>query len=351
MQCRQFIQPIVERAATYHAQMVAHDMTSAERAELEAWIHEHPEHRRVLQSMGDLSRSLRVLGSDAGKNALRDIAPGLVPVLADCESMARSVTDKQRWWPSRPWAMAIAASLLLTFAISFLYFADGMNKSAPAMLLYEASVAERKTVVLADGSSLVLNADSRILVAFTDSERRVMLERGEVFLDVAADTARPLSVFAGTHAITVVGTAFEVRYRDRPARITVHEGLVKVARTASVAPDEPVQLRVGQQLVLEPDGMPVELSPDELENSSAWRDGWLHLDNHSLEAVVSVLEPYTNKQIIIVSSRAAELKVGGSFNIDRFDSILTALESALPIKVTRHDDRIIIAHVISNDPG
>jgi transmembrane sensor len=178
-----------------------------------------------------------------------------------------------------------------------------------------------------------------------------MLEHGEVFLDVAADTARPLSVFVGTHAITVVGTAFEVRSRNRPARITVHEGLVKVGGTAVDALDEPVQLRIGQQLVLEPGHMPMELSPDELENSSAWRDGWLHFDNYSLEAVVSALEPYTNKQIIIVSRRAAGLKVGGSFNVDRFDSILTALESALPIEITRHDDRIIIAHVNANDPG
>jgi transmembrane sensor len=331
---------VVEQAAAYHARMAAHDMTPAEWAELEAWINEHPEHRRVFMSIGDLSHSLRILGSDAGKGALRDVAPDLVPVLEDCANTARSAENERRGW--QPWRMAIAASVLLAAIVPVLYYVAGSSQPAPEPALHQTAKAERKSVVLGDGSSLVLNAYSRILVTFTDLERRVVLEHGDIYLDVASDATRPFRVVVNTHEITVVGTTFSVRYRDKAARITVVNGRVEVAGLAPGRREWPLELTVGHQLVLKPGNRPVTLTREQLETSSSWRDGWLHFEDERLEAVVRELEPYVNTQIIIADKRAAELKVGGSFFVDDFDSMLTAIESLLPIKLTHENDRIVI---------
>ena len=60
--------------------------------------------------------------------------------------------------------------------------------------------------------------------------------------------------------------------------------------------------------------------------------------------MVRELEPYLDTPIVLTSRKVAALQVGGSFNVDNVDSMLTALESLLPIKVVRESDRILIRH-------
>lgn len=329
---------IVEQAAAYHARVAGREMTPENWQELASWINEDPGHRRVLESMGDMSQSLRLLGRAAGETAVPDSVAGLVPMLEDAQGVAETFAGWRRQWQP----IALAASLLVAVMFSVFYMVGRQEMPAPAAVVYQAAIAERKTVALADGSSVVLNADSRLSVAYSERERRLVLRHGEIFVDVATDTTRPFHVVIGGHVVTVTGTAFNIRFRNEPARVTVNTGQVAVTSTADSAP--PVALHAGQQLVLEPDGIPVELSPEELKNSTTWRDGWQHFDGRSLEGVIKELNPYVEKRIVAASRRAAELKVAGSFNVDNSDALLTALESVLPITVTHKDEFVVIEY-------
>ena len=343
-------QTIIE-AAEFHARVVANDVTMTDWHELEIWIDRHPKHRAVFKLMEQVSRTLRLLGSGAGAKALSAISPDLVPTLQECEAFAGSTTSGERPWRARQRHVAIAASIAAILVIPVLYFLGSGSAPAPELLVYETAVRERKTVKLVDGTLVTLNAKSRVAVALSDRQRRISLRHGEVYLAVTPDAERPLELTVGTHSITVIGTAFNVRYRNGPARVTVEEGRVTVAPTEEydgLAPDNGLaqaeELGTGQQIDLEPGALPSELTADELAKRSAWRDGWLHFDDQSLAAVVEELQLHVDKPIVISSRRAGQLKVGGSFNVDRFDSILTTLESVLPVKITQDDERIVVAY-------
>ena len=329
---------IIERAAEYHVRIAAGEMAPGDWQELESWINQDSEHRRVLESMGDLSQSLGPLGRAAGEQEVPDCLSGLMPILEDARGVADAFEARRPRWQS--WPVALAAGLVAAVALSMFFMAANQQPPSLEYVSYETAVAERRNVALDDGSTVMLNADTRLLAAFSDSERRLSLRHGEIFVDVVPDASRPFHVEVGGHIVTVTGTAFNVRFRNEPARVTVDEGSVGVIETKAGA--IPMQLEAGQQLILEPDATPVTLSPSDLRNSSTWRDGWLHFDDQSLDVVVRELNLYADTRIILGSRQASELRVTGSFNVDNTNALLAALESVLPVTVSERNQHIVI---------
>jgi len=117
----------------------------------------------------------------------------------------------------------------------------------PAPTVFEAARGQNRRIDLADGSHVDLGGGSRLLVSLGRSERRVELASadGEAAFDVAKDPARPFVIRAGDHAITVVGTEFDVRRAAGSLMVTVRRGVVEVARLAPGS--RHVRLTPGQQ--------------------------------------------------------------------------------------------------------
>ena len=338
---------IIEQTAAWHARLSAEDVTSDDWQEFKAWLNQDTAHREVFESMGQMSAALRELGDDSRLQALHDSAPATASVSGDSQVRAIPATKRRRSWQMRPRHMALAAGVLAALIVPLLYFMA--EQEVPEQTNYRTAIGERQTIALNDGSSLFLNADTNLGVTFAVDERQVVLRRGEVFFDVAAKGERPFIVEVGDNDVTVLGTSFDIRFRNDPARVTVHEGLVRVAPDSENASGiAEVQLGAGQQLDLRPGAVPVDVSQEELSKLSDWRNGWLHFDNRSLAEVVQELDPYIEKQVILTSRRVGQLEVGGSFNVDNVDSLLVALESLLPIEITHESDRIIVRH--ESDP-
>lgn len=339
---------IVETAAEHHARVASGSMTAEDWQALERWIAESPEHREVFDSMGRMADGLRSLGDDSLAFDTGTAETGLERTSEEGAEQPRVVSIARRT-PSwrRPRYLAMAAAVLAAILVPYLFSPQGPGVTESAV--YASETGERRTVVLGDGSSMALNARSRVSAAFTVSERKLSLLEGEVFLEVVPDGEKPFRVVAGPNVVTVVGTAFDLVYRNHASRLTVYEGTVEVTPAATrggagrrdtVA--GPVRVKQGEQLALERGSIPVPLDEDELLARAAWRDGWLHFDDRSLSELVRELAPYSDRPIVVTSQSAADLKVGGSFNVDRLDTVLTALESLLPVHVRQEDDRILI---------
>lgn len=88
-----------------------------------------------------------------------------------------------------------------------------------------------KLVVLKDGSSILLQPNSRITYPsrFDDNKREVFLN-GEAFFEVAKDPDKPFYVYAHTLATKVLGTSFKVSAfdGDKEVKVVVKTGKVSV---------------------------------------------------------------------------------------------------------------------------
>lgn len=334
---------IIEQAAAWYARVSADDVTLQDFEDLEAWLGQDPEHRRMFELTERTLGKLTSLGDDPRLQALHDSVPGILSSSEDAKIVPLRPGRRRRRWALQPRQMALAAGVLVALFVPLLYFMG--SQEAPEATNYETAVGERKAIDLEDGSSITLNTDSHLTVMFSEDERNVVLWNGDLFVEVAKDPDRIFTVNVGAHRVTATGTALDIRYRDDPARVTVHEGRVRVALTVDDSGSgKELELRAGQQLTLVAGATPITLSGDELSKAADWRNGLLHFERSTLADVVRELEAYLDQPIILTSRKVEELDVGGSINVDDVDSMLSALEALLPIQVTRESDRIVIRH-------
>ena len=229
---------------------------------------------------------------------------------------------------------------------------------------YNTAIGEQKTFTLADGSQVILNADSQLQASFSDSSRNIWLLKGEAHFAVAKDKTKPFNVFAANSRVQAVGTAFSVDVAQSELEVLVTEGrialavgdnknndLTEVFATADLdnslynknmqniafmdAGDylkfppssdiEQSKLRVQDKLQ--------KLSAAEIEAKQAWKKGELMFTGQSLKEVIQQLKRYSPMQIILSDPSVEALKIGGRFKINQLDAFLKNLELNFDLSV------------------
>lgn len=194
-------------------------------------------------------------------------------------------------------------------------------------------IAEQRTVALADGSSVFLNADTALSEDFGAAERRLRLFRGEAVFTVAHDAARPFVVEAGDGRTRALGTVFDIDIRSREVVVTVLEGVVEVATDAG--PRDAVIAGADQRIRYGASGRPSHAEAVDSDIETAWRRGKLIFNRRPLGDVVSELERYRHGQIVIASARLRSLEVTGVFDLADPEAVLRTIEETLPVRITR----------------
>jgi transmembrane sensor len=197
---------------------------------------------------------------------------------------------------------------------------------------YATDVGEQRTVALADGSSVFLNARSALSVKFAAAERRLSLLEGQATFTVARDAARPFVVEAGDGQTRAVGTVFDIDIRADEAIVTVVEGVVAI--TTDQAPD-PVVARVDQRVRYFPRGKPSAPETTNAEIETAWHRGKLVFNRRPLAGVVADIERYRRGTIVLVGDGLRSLEVTGVFDLNDPEAILRTIEDTLPVRMTR----------------
>lgn len=202
---------------------------------------------------------------------------------------------------------------------------------------YASRLGERQTVELPDGSTLALNTDTAIEVQFGESERRVLLERGEAFFSVAADSSRPFLVDAALATVKVTGTRFNVRRDSGALAVSVESGSVEVSGGRWWKPDVR-RLGPGQGVRVAQGAGRMEVSSVDVAAVSAWRQGKAVFDAAPLEAIVAELNRYRARPIMLRNPALAQLRIAGVFSIDEPNAFLDILPTLAPVAVRRSPD-------------
>lgn len=225
------------------------------------------------------------------------------------------------------------ASLLGLGGLGLLGAAGGWQRWRHEALRWQAALAaphgQRLRQSLPDGSTLTLDARSRVELAFDARRRAVRLLQGAAFFDVNGDAGRPFVVDAGAVTVTVLGTRFGVEVgAGGVVLVQVEHGRVQVAQG-----DRTERLVAGQGLQLTPDGAARAVAGP----AATWREGRLRFEGVSLGDAVDRLSSYASFPLR-VDGRAAQLRVSGTVEIARMADWLSALPAALPVRLVREAD-------------
>jgi len=197
--------------------------------------------------------------------------------------------------------------------------------------VYATAVGEQRFVMLADGTRMSLNTNSRVRVQMQRERRIVVVQAGEAMFDVAKDPARPFAVRAAGNEVVAVGTVFSVKLGApaSPAHealaVTLIEGQVTVqpvsmssADDASI--DRTVVMHAGERVrVLRAASAgasrpTVELDRPRIGPLTAWRRSEAEFDDVALPDAVAEMNRYSRTPIVLVDEKAlSRLRVSGAY--------------------------------------
>ncbi|WP_312487335.1 FecR family protein [Sphingomonas sp.] len=252
-------------------------------------------------------------------------------------AVARAVRDQSYRARHRFWAMAAAACAVLAVPVLWTVRSDRTAGSTiAAQPVYRTDVGQRLAVTLPDGSRLTLNTASQVHLAYTPTERRLILDRGQALFEVAKHQSRPFVVVGGGQAVTAHGTAFDVRVRPGTTRVALIEGRVTVAPAARPR-DLGRAMVVDDILTATLAGVSIRHVPGEAGMLASWSEGRLVFADQSLASAIAEMNRYTDRPITVVDPRAAALRISGSFRTGEIEPFLSALQSGFPVTVGRSE--------------
>ncbi len=315
-------------ASAWVARLQGDALTVADGLAFDVWLDAAPDNRaayiRALAAMHELETAApQIIGAlDSPRRALgrRDLGrPNL----------------GRRSWVAAAGAMAAAAT------VAALLIVPNLSVRPPQDQTYATVRGQHQSVKLADGSTLDLNAETRLAVRFAPDRRRVTMGDGEVIFDVAADAKRPFEIEAAGQVVRVVGTRFDVRNRPDGLAVVVARGVVQVRRAADSGDTHTYELHPGDRFELATGGA-VALGTTDPNEAFGWRIGRMVYRDAPLSRVIEDLNRQFKTPIRIDDAQLERRPISGVLVLDDQDAVLRRLALMLPIKPVRSPAGILL---------
>lgn len=237
--------------------------------------------------------------------------------------LARSRVPIQRHLPR--WSrMALAASVVLSLWIGATQHPSEWLDSLNADQV--TGVAEIRSIQLADGTQLTLDARTALNIEVTPQKRHIELLRGAIWLHVTPNADLPFRVATDQGEVEVLGTEFEVRRLEDSTRVTLASGKVAVrSHQNGVA----LVLNPEQQITLNDGGIIGAPHKVDSRAQSSWTQGWLTFYQTPLHEVLSRLAPYHSGSIVLLNSSLANRPISASFPGASPEQALNSLQAVV----------------------
>ena len=80
-----------------------------------------------------------------------------------------------------------------------------------------------------------------------------------------------------------------------------------------------------------------------LRDLLSWRSGTLVFNDVTLEDAAAQFNRYSRRKLVIADAKAANIRIGGSFDARNLDAFARLLNSAYGLKVQTAEDRISVS--------
>lgn len=309
-------------AAAWDARLRRADATDRDRLAFRAWLLEAEEHQHAHERLQGVLFALRAQADLPELSALRDAARQRIRRHGVRRRLAAGC--------------AIAAGLLIAVGVG-LNLDHGPETWAMVQgaKIYSTTLNERTQIVLADGSAVTLDSNTRLAARLSRSRRDVTLISGRALFHVAKDPQRPFVVRARDRTVTALGTVFDVGLSQRGLRVTLLEGRVAVRSVHAGAPSR--ELKPRQELVETDQAASPVVRTVNLEKATSWVDGQLYFENDTLAQAADEMNRYSRLKIV-VDPAVANLRIDGMFRAGNQTGFVGALQTTMPVEV-RSDER------------
>ncbi len=240
-----------------------------------------------------------------------------------------------------------AASVTIIFILGFLFFMNEAPEKTIVWVEKSTNDQQKATITLTDGSSILLNTNSRILYPeqFSEEKRQVILE-GEAFFEVTNNESQPFEVVSRGVVTQVLGTSFNINaQRGSDVEVAVLSGLVGVSREideqekfAIVKPNQIARVLSG--------GDEITIEPVDINHRLAWKSESISFDLVPFEEVVDRLSRLYNLTIDIKGDPVGTWLIRATYSNKSLYTVLYGLKNLVDFKSVKISDRHMVIEYI-----
>ncbi len=367
----------IQRITELFSKKLAGEATDDELNELEQYLRTHPDEQYFQDTFSSWWKPANT--DSLNINSERDVHYNYILSQAETtDEMTDSVRQVSFSFGFNWKKTLVAASVIgLLFLVGWqLFFSD---RNEEKTLARDNEIVTKKgtksKVLLPDGSTVMLNADSRLYYSenFNDSLREVTLE-GEAFFDVVKDAKRPFIVHTSGINIRVLGTAFNVKsYPQEPTiEATLVRGLIEVEKTNQphsskilLRPNEKLVYNKEEKNIAEtakegkqkediekmkisarPQSISISTLPrimnDSVRVETSWVYGRLLFEGDSFRELAPKMERWFNIKIRFKDEKVANYRFRGVFEDESIEMALQALQLTARFSYTLKGSEVII---------
>ena len=326
------------------ARYLAGESPSGEAMRVSDWLDANPDERVLLerldQSLDTASRAREHVDVEAALSRVHARMADAAPAAPRLELVRGG--DRRR----RRGVLTIA--LLAAAAVGFVVVSvrrppELTRSTAVAARTYESAVGERRSLMLEDGSKVLLGPASRldVLPGYGSTTRAVELH-GDAFFDVRHDSSAPFSVRVGKALIEDLGTIFTVESDNGvAASVAVVSGSVRI-RAADSPASAGVVLGAGDRGAVDDAGTARADARSLRDDDLAWTTGRLAFRNAPLTRVAGELRRWYGVTLRVEDTSLANRHVTASFNGEPVDQVLKVIGLTLGARVERHGNEAVL---------
>lgn len=327
-----------EEAAEWWVNLEAKNFSRADREAFVDWLRESAVHVAEMLRVAQVHGALEQF-SEWARIATEGVSAGAEVVTLPTRTAPATKRGKDLWIGG----LAASVGAVSLAAVWFLAVSGGQTVVTER--------GERREVVLADGSVVQVDPETKLRIQYDEKTRRVYLDRGRALFRVAKNPQRPFLVQADGTVVRAVGTAFGVERQKEGIVVTVREGKVAVTEappsalvaftSKSPSPRVALALTAGQQVTVPTSGPAQSVKKVDSSRELAWADGRLVFDNDTVASVIDEFNRYNRVQLHVADETLASRPVSGVFDAADPESFIAFIQTVAVVQVERDGNQEI----------
>lgn len=238
------------------------------------------------------------------------------------------------------WTMSVAAVAIFIFA-GFLLFDSDFSFGENLLVANSGNV--KQEIVLSDGSTVWLNANSTLKYPSKFKRNREVFLTGEGYFQVKGDNKKTFSVISENLTIEVKGTTFLVTDRAdaNECEAVLETGLINLTVNAS---GDKVEMHPNQQIIYNKETGETSLHEVNATHYTGWKAESLVFENAPLSEVFIQLKKWYNVEINCNNTNVLQTPVSFTIDGESIEEILELLQHITHITWQKTTDNKIVIH-------
>jgi transmembrane sensor len=237
---------------------------------------------------------------------------------------------RRKLWDYYRQAAAFLLIPVLLFSALFYLFSGKPQPTTEIWAEINAPEGARVEFFLPDSSRGWLNSGSKLKYSASFNRHRKVELTGEAFFEIRHLYNSYFTVSSADLNVKVLGTKFNISAypADNYTEVVLKEGRVDISGKTK---DFSYTMAPGEKMNFNRDIQKMEVKKVETDLYTAWKDGYLILDNEPIGQAISRIERWYNAEIILQDEILKKYRFKATFRDEPLEEVLRLLALTTPI--------------------